>query len=125
MTITIDSEVDSAIEQLIADLRGARDIIAENGLAKEKFFDVFQNNSPTCAVGAVLRQTGHDTDHKDAPRVMRAVYALAVTLGKTEPDIDDPGLYYRSELYDFNDHADTTQDDILGLFDTAIARLSE
>lgn len=128
MTITLpdidESEVDTVMDQLVADLRGARDIIAEFGFVQHTYG--LHDYEPACIVGAVLRATGSNTTYSSmsAPRIERAVYALASTLGLDERNRrSTSGLSRRFMLYRFNDDDVTTEADVMGLFNTTIGVL--
>lgn len=117
MTITLpdlDHEVDAAIERLVADLEGARDYIDKHGLAKNQYISYVTNAG--CAEGALMRVIGFGAVHD--PRLRRAVHALATTLGADLSEISASVAVHR-----FNDAAETEKADVIGLFNTAIARL--
>ena len=116
MTITlpeIDSEVDAAIEQLIADLEFARDYIDKHGLAKSQFRSVLTNE--TCSDGAIMLGIGRGA--MQSPRRFRALHALAATLHA------DPEISAQKAVYRFNDHPLTEKADVVALFQDTIDRL--
>jgi hypothetical protein len=115
------AEVDERVGELVDDLTAARHIMADCGHVKKKFG--LKDNQPVCVVGAVLRAVGIRTtgfEQYTTPRVDRAIFALATTLGKPEGDSFDR----RGHLYSFNDSELTTPADALGLFDTTIQNLT-
>ena len=118
MTLTIEAEADEAIDQLIADLEGARDIIADRGLVKGIFTGGIEANAPCCTVGALMTWVDGSWNN---PRVERAVYALATALGVDASTAEGR----RHALFDFNDEAFVTEDDVIDLYNLAIDRLSE
>ena len=125
--LTIEQEATERINQLVDDLRAARDIIARDGLVKYHFG--MKSGAPSCTMGALMRSIGftcptfnYSYSHYDAqwqaiynhPRFASAAYALSCTLGKEG----------RNAIYDFNDHPETTAEDVIGLFDTTINNLT-
>lgn len=119
MTIT-DIKIDTALNQLVADLQTARDYIATHGLTKN-MFGCFGRGA--CTVGALLWAIGLREWQLESPnpRLRSAVYALAVTLGQPA---SVSSWAARVALYEFNDHPESEQADIIGLFDTTIQRLA-
>lgn len=117
MTITMPEIVVPMVDdQLVADLRFARDLIAVHGLVKEVFVSI---NGGYCTVGAVNAATAGGATIRSCPRADRAVHELASTLGYIG-DVEQ----LRAALYEYNDSQFSEKADILSLFDTTIARLS-
>ncbi|MBF4194563.1 DUF6197 family protein [Mycolicibacterium phlei] len=110
---------DTHINQVISDLHSARSVIETFGLRKRGFG--ITPGGPACIVGALIQgMEGHfDYTMLHSSRLVRAVYALAATLGKEHLD----EVKRREAIYKYNDHPDTTKEDVLGLIDTTIANL--
>ena len=102
---------------LIGDLQKARDIIARGGFIKGGFSDPKGH----CTVGALMEviRPGWASLGMilESEQMTRAVEALASRLPapSTHP--------LREQLYDFNDAEETTQDEVVALFDAAIAHV--
>lgn len=101
----------SANEQLIADLKTARDIVAEHW--HKGGLEDGQGNY--CIVGAVTVATSADVTAPWSARKNDAYFALQTKL--------PPGVDGRGDLADFNDAPATTHQDVLDLFDKALADL--
>lgn len=113
---------------LVNELLAARTLIAERGLAKNTFNRLADGSM--CTVGAVARAVGHSFETEPFPwlsdDMKPAIRALSDTLREASPlplALDDDSSR-RQAIYVFNDAEETTQDDVLGLFDTTIARVS-
>ena len=122
MTTAPEIDAPKVDSQLFADLRLAREIIA-SGWTRGIYRDTAGN---VCVLGAVLSaKYGHPAEAVSGgmlktPRTQRVLDELVETLG-ADPR---PGLEWRA-LADFNDDDSTVHEDVIGLFDATIRRLSE
>ncbi|OMC55437.1 hypothetical protein A5747_13695 [Mycobacterium sp. IS-836] len=124
MTVTLpETELDPVTKQTIEDLTAARDLIARHGLAKKTFRSYINARCSGGAIGDAIGGGPYAFIHTN--RGERAAIALATTLGWTRvtEDRDVEASAARGLIYDYNDADVTTQADVLGLFDTTIARL--
>jgi hypothetical protein len=107
-------------DQVVVDLRNARDIIATRGWLQNKYFEVHDAGTPACLVGAAILATMGNVWSfflSDSPRLAAVCHELAVTLGSPG------GVRSRPALYKFNDSECTEKADVIGLFDTTIKRM--
>lgn len=114
--MTTAIELDPITQQTIDHLATARERIAKRGLAKLSF----SNEDGDCGAGAVAYAVAGYSQaflHPGVPPVLRA---LADTLGYGD-HLSAEAL--RDVMYQFNDSPLTSKSDMLGLFDTTIARL--
>lgn len=114
---------------LVNDLTKARTLIAECGLTKGAF-NLYADGS-LCTIGAVVKAAGHHFENEyapwEAPAVVPSLEALFDTLQEMQPLEEyavDSLPIRRQRIYLFNDADETTQADVLGLFDTTIARVA-
>lgn len=117
---------------VLNDLTAARTIIAERGLAKGAFNR--HADGSVCTIGAVVAAIGRDysyventTDPWEDPRAIPVLDELYFTLLAVEPlapEFGESPASRRQRIYRFNDTDETTQADVLGLFDTTIARIA-
>lgn len=114
--MTTAIELDPITEQTIDYLTTARDRIEARGLVKGRFSD----SGGDCGAGAVAYAVTGSSFGFLHPEVSPVLRALADTLGYGD-HLSAEAL--RDVMYQFNDSPLTSKSDMLGLFDTTIARL--
>jgi hypothetical protein len=110
------------LQQVIADLQAAREELAARGRCVHKFAD----GEKVCALGALgvaavegfLELTEQHQEHANnrEPRMVRARLAL-------EQHLPEVGGHLELTVNEFNDDPETTDEDVLNLFDKTLADL--
>lgn len=111
-------------EQLVADLKAARAELVARGRCTGR---LSLDDGRVCALGAVAAATlggelsaiGYD-DLVENQRAKRVWGALLSALGQPPTPLD---VGFSNDVDGFNDRRSTTDDDVLNLFDKALAEL--